>query len=130
LQGDAFNTEELAKSCRFDSSGLNLAFEGLLLGVSLRTLVEGTCSEPRQLGSRIPNILDYAREMLVVFCKKPKVSEVPMQRQRRIDGTEACVTERAEARVQKWGANHQSEVPRAAQHVEALHWPAKGGALM
>jgi hypothetical protein len=33
--GDAFD-KELAKDCRFDSSGLNLAFEGLLLRASFR----------------------------------------------------------------------------------------------
>jgi hypothetical protein len=38
---------ELTESCRFGSSGLNLAFEGLLLGVSLHILMEGTRSGPR-----------------------------------------------------------------------------------
>jgi hypothetical protein len=82
-----------------------------VLGASLRTLMEGTRSDPRQSGSRIPNILDYAREMLVVFCRKSKVFRVPMQRLRWIDGAKACIIERAEGRVRKWRAKHQSEVP-------------------
>jgi hypothetical protein len=44
--GDAFGTT-LAKNHRFDSSGLNITFEGLLLGVSLRLYVSGTSSDPR-----------------------------------------------------------------------------------
>jgi hypothetical protein len=47
--GDAFDME-LIKNHRFGSSGLNLAFEELLLGASLHTLVEGTRSDPRQSG--------------------------------------------------------------------------------
>jgi hypothetical protein len=43
--GDAFDME-LTKSHRFGAPGLNLAFEGLLLGASLHTLAEGTSSDP------------------------------------------------------------------------------------
>jgi hypothetical protein len=46
--GDAFGTE-LAKNQRFLSLGLNLAFEGLLLGRSLQPRVKGTHSEPHEL---------------------------------------------------------------------------------
>jgi hypothetical protein len=45
-RGDAFGTK-LARDRRFDSSGLNLAFEGLLLGASLRLCVRATSSNPR-----------------------------------------------------------------------------------
>jgi hypothetical protein len=38
---------ELTKSHRFGSSRLNLAFEGLLLGVIHRVLVDGTHIIPR-----------------------------------------------------------------------------------
>jgi hypothetical protein len=48
--------------------------------------------------------------MLVVFYRKPKVSGVPMRRLRQINGMEAYVTERVEARIRRWHANHQSEV--------------------
>jgi hypothetical protein len=37
---------ELTESCRFGSSGLNLSFEGLLLGVNIRVLTEGIRSKP------------------------------------------------------------------------------------
>jgi hypothetical protein len=45
-RGDAFGTK-LARDRRFDSSGLNLAFEGLLLGASLRLCARATSSNPR-----------------------------------------------------------------------------------
>jgi hypothetical protein len=44
--GHAFD-KELAKDHRFGSSGLNLAFEGLLLGASLRLGAKPTSSNPR-----------------------------------------------------------------------------------
>jgi hypothetical protein len=47
--GDAFITR-LAKNHRFDSSGLNLAFEGPLLGESLRVGPKGTYNNPQKLG--------------------------------------------------------------------------------
>jgi hypothetical protein len=56
--GDAFGTE-LTKSCWFGSSGLNLTFEWLLLGVSIRMLTEGTHSDPRQSGFWIPSLLQW-----------------------------------------------------------------------
>jgi hypothetical protein len=48
--GDSFDTE-LAKDRRFGSLGLNLAFEGLLLGASLRLHVRATSSDPTSRGS-------------------------------------------------------------------------------
>jgi hypothetical protein len=47
-RGDTFGMK-LTKNCRFDSSGLNLAFEGLLLGESLRCDMKGTHSEACEL---------------------------------------------------------------------------------
>jgi hypothetical protein len=41
--GDAFGTR-LTKNHRFGSSGLNLTFEGLLLGASLRLYMKDTSS--------------------------------------------------------------------------------------
>jgi hypothetical protein len=61
---------------------LNLTFEGLLLGVSLRILTEGIRSDPRQLGFQIPNTLDYVEEILIVFYRKSKVSDVSTLRVR------------------------------------------------
>jgi hypothetical protein len=43
--GDAFG-KELIKDRRFGSSGLNLTFEGLLLGSSLRLRAKPTSSNP------------------------------------------------------------------------------------
>jgi hypothetical protein len=43
--GDTFG-RELAKNHRFGSLGLNLTFEGLLLGVSLRLQVKATLANP------------------------------------------------------------------------------------
>jgi hypothetical protein len=45
-RGDALGTK-LAKNHRFGSPGLNLAFEGLLLGANLWLYVKGTGSIPR-----------------------------------------------------------------------------------
>jgi hypothetical protein len=47
--GNTFSTE-LTKNYRFSSSGLNLAFEGLLLGASHCFYVKGTHNEPRESG--------------------------------------------------------------------------------
>jgi hypothetical protein len=121
---------ELIKNHRFGSSGLNLAFEELLLGVSLHTLVEGTRSDPRQSGFWIPNILDYVKEMLVVFYRKSKVSDASVRRLRWIDDAEACVTERAEARIRSWRTNQQPEVPVPTWHAASLYWLAKGDGLI
>jgi hypothetical protein len=83
---------ELAETHRFDSSGLNIIFEGLLLGVSLCVLVEGTCSDPRQSGFRISNALTHVEGISVVFYRKLKVSGASTRRLRWTDGAEACIT--------------------------------------
>jgi hypothetical protein len=71
---------ELTKSHRFDSSGLNLTFERLLLGVSLWILVEGTRSNPCQLGCRIRNAFAHAEGVSVMFCRRLKALRVSKQR--------------------------------------------------
>jgi hypothetical protein len=53
-------------------------------------------------------------DMLVVFCREPKVPMASMQRLRWIGSRDACVTEWAEARMQRWRSDYQSEVPRLA----------------
>jgi hypothetical protein len=72
-----------------------------LLGVSLRTISEGTHSDPRQLGSRIPNIFNYAKDMFDVFCREPKVPVAFTWRPGRIGGVKVCLTEHAEARIRR-----------------------------
>jgi hypothetical protein len=69
-----------------------VAGSSLLLGVSLHTIMNGTHSDPCQSGSRIPNTFIYAKDMLIGDRK-------------------AYVTEWAEARMQRWHADHWSEVP-------------------
>jgi hypothetical protein len=119
--GDAFGTE-LAKSHRLGSSGLNLTSKGLLLGVSLHILAEGTRSNPRQLGFQIPDTIDHAKGILIVFCRKSKVPGASTRRLRWVDG--------AKARRRRWRANHQPKVVVPVQHVVAPYWPTKGDALM
>jgi hypothetical protein len=95
-----------------------------MLGVSLRTITEDTRNDPCQLGSQIPNIFDYAEDMLIMFCREPKVPVAPMRRLGWIGGTKACVTKQVETRMRRWRANHQSEVSGPARHAAAHHWPA------
>jgi hypothetical protein len=49
LRGVMLSAWNSPSDCRFDSLRLNLAFEGLLLGVSLRHCAKGTDSEPHEL---------------------------------------------------------------------------------
>jgi hypothetical protein len=65
--GDAFGTE-LTKSYRFGSSGLNLTFEGLLLGVSISILMEGTRSDPASRVVGFITLLLTQRECLSCFA--------------------------------------------------------------
>jgi hypothetical protein len=88
-----------------------VAGSSLLLGVSLHTIMNGTHSDPCQSGSRIPNTFIYAKDMLIVFCRQPKLHVASMRRLRWIGGRKAYVTEWAEARMQRWHADHWSEVP-------------------
>jgi hypothetical protein len=48
--GDTFS-KELTGGCRFDSSALNIASEGLLLGASLRLRVKGYLKQPLLAGA-------------------------------------------------------------------------------
>jgi hypothetical protein len=71
------------------------------LGVSLHTISKGTCNDPHQPGSRIPNIFDYAKDMFDVFCREPKMPVASMRRLGWINGVKVCLTERAEARIRR-----------------------------
>jgi hypothetical protein len=80
--GDTFGTE-LAESRRFGSSGLNLAFDGLLFGTSLHVLTEGTRSESSTSAKCRRNIRHILQEAKGVRSST--------RRLRWIDGAEACV---------------------------------------
>jgi hypothetical protein len=78
--GDDFG-KELTRHRRFGSSGLNLAFEGLVLGVSLCFCAKVTSSNPRQLGHHVHNASAlHAKNVLQV---------VPERRSRRADRAKA-----------------------------------------
>jgi hypothetical protein len=74
--GDAFGME-LTKNRKFSSSGLNLAFEGLLLGVSLRRRVKGTRNEPRESGFRSTMLSFTQKEHLSSFVGKCSCRRCP-----------------------------------------------------
>lgn len=44
----------------------------------LCNIMKGTHSDPSQSGSRIINIFDYAKDMLVEFCRESKVPAASM----------------------------------------------------
>jgi hypothetical protein len=102
LAGVTLLVRSSLESCTFDWSVLNLASEGLLLGASLHTIVEGTSSNPRQSGSRIPNIYDCAKDIPVTFCREAMVPASSTQRLGRIDGMRVCTTERAGTRMRRF----------------------------
>jgi hypothetical protein len=110
--GDVFNTE-LTKSHKFGSSGLNLAFEGLLLGVSLCIPMDGTHNDPCQLGFRIRNTLAHAEGMSIMFFRKPKVSRVFMRRLQTTHGMEVIRP--------RGHAGHQPKVATSVRHTAATY---------
>jgi hypothetical protein len=75
----------------FDLSGLNLTSEGLLLGASLHVITECTRSDPCRSCSRIPNIFDYAKDMVVMICRELKV---PASSMRRLGGVALTISRR------------------------------------
>jgi hypothetical protein len=102
----------------------------MVLEVSLCILMEGTHSDPCQLGFLIPNNLNHTEGILVMFCRKPKVPGASTQRLRWVDGTEACVTTWANAERWRWHAYHQLKVAAPMRHMAAPQWHAKEGALI
>jgi hypothetical protein len=74
--GDAFGME-LAKCHMFSLSGLNLTFEGLLLGVSLRILMEGTHNDPHKSSFRIRNTLAHVEGMPAMFARSRRCPGSP-----------------------------------------------------
>jgi hypothetical protein len=73
--GDAFN-KELVRDHNFGSSGLNLAFEGLLLGASLCLQAKATLSNPCKLGPRVCNASAQCEGGSVVFYRKSETPKV------------------------------------------------------
>jgi hypothetical protein len=73
--GDTFGID-LAQSRRFGSSGLSPAFEGLLLGVSLRSSAEGHLKRLPPVGAS--DIL-WVTEGFVDAIVEPEASEMPSQ---------------------------------------------------
>jgi hypothetical protein len=107
--GDTFGME-LTKSGRFGSAGLNLTSEGLLLRGEPSHPSGGYPQRPHQSGFLIPNTPDHTEGILIMSCRKPKVSWAFTWRLRRVDDAEAHVTTWAEARRRRWRANHQPKV--------------------
>jgi hypothetical protein len=74
LVGVMLSAENSLSDSRFGSSGLNLTFEGLLLGASLRRRVKGTDSEPHELGPKhsedVHEASAHAEGMLLCFCRE------------------------------------------------------------
>jgi hypothetical protein len=109
------------ESRRFSSSGLNLTSEWLLLGASLCIPVEGTHSYPCQSGFWILNLLHHVgEELVVVFCKEPKVPRASTRRIRRIDCAKVGVGMWAEAKNRRWHASHQPKVA-GGPLIQATH---------
>jgi hypothetical protein len=77
--GDVFG-KELTRDHRFGSSGLNLAFEGLLLGATLRLQVKATSSNPCTLGPRVCNASTQCEGGSAMFCRKSEMPEVARRR--------------------------------------------------
>jgi hypothetical protein len=129
--GDAF-CMKLDESRRFGSSGWNLTFKGLLLGASLRLLMEGTRSDPRQSGFLIHNTLAHAEGVFAMSCRKPKVSRVSKWRLRWTGGTEAHGTAQAEVKSWRGHAGCQSKAVASVQvrHVATPHWTTKSDVSM
>jgi hypothetical protein len=74
--GDAFS-KELVKNHMFGSSGLNLVFEGLLLGVSLHLRVRTTSSNPRKSDSESAAPAHNAKEAPLCFVGSQRYRRSP-----------------------------------------------------
>jgi hypothetical protein len=74
--GDAFGTR-LAKNRWFGSSGLNLAFEGLLLGASLRLCAKVTRNEPHESCFQFMMLSFTQKEHLSSFARRRRCRRSP-----------------------------------------------------
>jgi hypothetical protein len=86
-RGDAFVTR-LTKNRRFGSSGLNLASEGLLLGVSHRLRAKGTYSDPRKFRLFVHDAFVHPKGAFVTFCREVQMPKAPKWK-RPSNGSEA-----------------------------------------
>jgi hypothetical protein len=75
-RGDAFGIE-LTKNSRLLSSGVNLAFERLLLGASLQLQLKITSSNPRESGSEPTTPTYNMKEALLCFAGKRRHRRSP-----------------------------------------------------
>jgi hypothetical protein len=128
-EDDAFGTK-LTKSHRFGSSGLNLIFEGLLLGQAFMYLQRVPAATPANQVSGFPIHSLMWKEYSSCFCRKSKVNKASPQKLTRTNSVDTRVAMQAEARRWRWCASHQPKVPAPVRHAVALHWPTKSGVLM
>jgi hypothetical protein len=131
LIGVTLSAQNSPSDRMFCSSGLNLAFEGLLLGVSLRCHTKGTDNDPHESSPKyaegVHDALDHSEGTLLYFCRKAEVSEVP-GRSSHADTTEGREPE-AEYRRLGGGAEGRASLagrrsPREHPHVAASCWSA------
>jgi hypothetical protein len=66
--GDAF-VMRLTNNRRFSTLGLNLIFEGLLLGASLRLHVKGT-GNPHKFGLSVHDAFIHPKGVFAKFCRE------------------------------------------------------------
>jgi hypothetical protein len=115
-RGDAFG-RELTKSRRFGSSGLSLAFKGLVLGRAF-------ASKPR-----LPQSATVSRDLKRmaflhqrVFCRWPTAPGAPERR----SGWEhrAKAIEATWVKVASWGrhGSHQLKIAASALTLSTFHW--------
>jgi hypothetical protein len=100
----------LTKYHRFGPSGLNLAFEMLLLVVSLRLHVMGTHDEPRELGFRFVMHSFTLKECLSSFVGRRRCHKSSSRDNEQPAETEAHGTARAEARGWRYRVSDQAKV--------------------
>jgi hypothetical protein len=75
--------KELAKNHRFGSSGVNLAFEGLLLGANLCLQVSATSSNPHESDSESTTPMYNEKEAPLCFARRQRYQRSPDEGLRR-----------------------------------------------
>jgi hypothetical protein len=115
--GDAFILR-LTKNLRLDSSGLNLVFEGLLLGASLQPHAKDTCSDPHKSGFQFMMLLLVQKECLSSFTGSRRCRRSTKRRQQMADKTEACEIAWTETKSQRYCHRWLGE----GHNVDACTW--------
>jgi hypothetical protein len=108
LTGVTLFGKELINDHRSSSSGLNLTFEGLLLGASLHLCTKPTLSDPPPPPSGDSKLVtpSYSEGRIHRVCKKLKVSKVSKRMSRQPNTTGAFGDTKMEVVSQKCHANH------------------------